>query len=283
MNSYQMRQIESMLGGVAANIGAYLIATLLSGVVLGYAMRWFIFKRAGEKGWKGLIPFYSDYIYYKIGWDGRIYLALLIGQVASTVLGSVCGLINATFGMVVSLVLNVVVLSARAVAKMVLQFKIARAFGRSDFFAVGLYFLGSVFSAVLAFGDSTYKGPQVNDGFGVHGFIDKAGRRAAETVSRAAQNMAQPYASAQQAYQPQQPVQPRQPAQPQQPVQPRQPAQMQQQAYQQRQQPYQPGQPQQQAYPQRQQPYGQQQAYQPSGTQRMGRSAMRQNDHNSTL
>ncbi|MGN0746160.1 MAG: DUF5684 domain-containing protein [Aristaeellaceae bacterium] len=269
-----MRQLESMLGGVAANVGAYVIATLLSGVVLGYAMRWFIFKRAGEKGWKGLIPFYSDYIYYKIGWDGRIYLALLIGQVASTVLGSVCGLINATFGMVVSLVLNIVVLSARAVARMMLQFKIARAFGRSDFFAVGLYFLGSVFSAVLAFGDSTYKGPQLNDGLGVPGFIDNAGRRAAETVSRAAQSMAQPY---------QPPQQPYAPVQPQQPQQQRQPAQRQQQAYQQRQQPYAPVQPQQQAYPQRQQPYGQQQTYQPNATQRVGRSAMRQNDHNSSV
>ncbi|MGN0970664.1 MAG: DUF5684 domain-containing protein [Aristaeellaceae bacterium] len=274
MNTYQMRQLESMLGGVAANIGAYLIATLLSGIVLGYAMRWFIFKRAGEKGWKGLIPFYSDYIYYKIGWDGRIYLALLIGQIAATLLGTIFGWINAVLGMVVSLVLNIVVLSARAVAKMVLQFKIARAFGRSDFFAVGLYFLNAVFSAVLAFGDSTYKGPQLNDGFGVPSFIDKAGRRAAETVNRAAQSVAQPYSSVQQPYQPaqQQPVQ--------QPY-AQQPAQMQQQAYTQRQQPYQPGQMQQ-AYPQMQQPYAQQ-PYQQAPTQRVGRSALRQSDHNTSL
>ena len=262
MNSYQMRQLESMLGGVAANVGAYLIATLLSGVVLGYAMRWFIFKRAGEKGWKGLIPFYSDYIYYKIGWDGRIYLALLVGQIASMVLGGLCGLINAAFGTVVSLILNVVVLSAGAVAKMVLQFKIARAFGRSDFFAVGLYFLGSVFSAVLAFGDSTYKGPQTNDGFGVPSFIDKAGRRAAESVSRAVQSQQQKYAPAQ-PYQPSQ--QPFAPAQP----------------YQSSQQPFAPAQPPQQPYPQMQQPYGQQ-PFGQAPTQRVGRSALRQNDQNSS-
>lgn len=271
MNSYQMRQIESMLGGVAANIGAYLIATLLSGVVLGYAMRWFIFKRAGEKGWKGLIPFYSDYIYYKIGWDGRIYLALLVGQIASTVIGGICGLINAAFGMVVSLMLNVVVLSAGAVAKMVLQFKIARAFGRSDFFAVGLYFLGAVFSAVLAFGDSTYKGPQNNDGFGVPAFIDKAGRRAAESVSRAVQGQQQ-YAPAQ----PYQPVQQQYAS-----------AKPQQQPYQPMQQPYQPVQPQQQPYQPMQQPYAQpvqpQQPYQQAPTQRVGRSALRQNDQNTPV
>ena len=268
MNSYQMRQIESMLGGVAANIGAYLIATLLSGVVLGYAMRWFIFKRAGEKGWKGLIPFYSDYIYYKIGWDGRIYLALLIGQIAATVLGGICGLINAAFGMLVSLILNVVVLSAGAVAKMVLQFKIAHAFGRSDYFAVGLYFLGSMFSAVLAFGNSTYKGPQNNDGFGVPSFIDQAGRRAVEGVSRAMQGQQQKYA----------PAQPYQPAQ-QQPFAPQQP---QQQAYPQMQQPFASQQSQQQAYPQMQQPFGQQ-AYSQTPAQRVGRSALRQNDPNSQL
>ncbi|MGN1018966.1 MAG: DUF5684 domain-containing protein [Aristaeellaceae bacterium] len=275
MSSYQMRQLESMLGGVAGNIVAYLVATLLSGVVLSYAMRWFIFKRAGEKGWKGLIPLYSDYIYYKIGWDGRIYLALLIGQIAATVLGGICGLINAVFGMVVSLICNVVVLSARAVAKMILQFKVARAFGRSDFFAVGLYFLNSVFSAVLAFGDSTYKGPQLNDGFGVPSFIDKAGRRAAEGVNRAMQGQGQTFTPAQ-PYQPAQPQQTFTPVQPQQftPAQPYQPAQPQQ--------PYAPMQPQQQGYPQMQQPYAQQ-PYQQPHTQRVGRSAMRQNDQNSSL
>lgn len=178
MSSYELMQMESMLGGLMANFGSYIVAAVLSTVVLSYAMRWFIFQRAGEKGWKGIIPFYSDYVNYKIAWDGRIYLALLIAQIVSAILSAICGAINASFGMVIGVILNTAVMGMNAVAGMILQFKMARAFGRNDYFAIGLYFLGSVFTAILAFGDVQYKGPQTGDGIGVPKFIANIGQRA---------------------------------------------------------------------------------------------------------
>lgn len=241
--------LESMTGMLGSIIGP-IIATLLSPIILSYCIRWFIFRKAGEKGWKGLIPIWSDYINYKIAWDGRIYLALLVGTVASSLLGALFGLIHPGLGMFVGIVLAIVVTAAKTIAGLMLQFKMAHAFGKDDYFAVGLYFLNSVFATILAFGSCKYVGP---DKAGAE-FMDKIGsrREPAPAVN---------------------PVQPARPVQPMQPVQPvQQPVQ---QAYQQpvapayapRQQAY--GQPQQPvntgAYGAVQQPYGQQQGYSAGG------------------
>lgn len=250
MNMYQMEAMLGSMSGLLINVMTSVIATALSGIILTYAMRWFIFKKAGEKGWKGIIPFYSDYITYKIAWDGRIYVALLLGSIVTALLGTICGWIHPAFGAVISFICNVAVAGANAVAGMILQFKMARAFGQKDFFAVGLYFLGSVFSAILAFGDCQYRGPQVNDGLGVPKFISNAGDRAAAAAANAAANAAQQ-------------LQQRQ-------------AMQQQQQYQQFQQGGNAGTARQQAYQQQMQAYQQQQyaqAYQQQQAQRAGRRA----------
>jgi len=211
------REMESMLEMLAGSMGSIIgpvIATVLSGVILTYCIRWFIFAKAGERGWKALIPFYSDYINYKIAWDGRIYIALLIGTVASTVLGSVFGLINAGLGMVLSILMSTVVAGAKAIADLILKFKMARAFGKNDYFFIGLYFLNNVFTAILAFGDCEYKGAP-KDQIGVPKFIENFGGKREPMDS----------------YRPMQPMQPRPPVRPQpvpqqpvqQPVQPAQP------------------------------------------------------------
>lgn len=227
MNSYEMEAMVEMFAGSLGSFIGPIIASVLSGVILTYCIRWFIFVKAGEKGWKALIPFYSDYINYKIAWDGRIYIALLVCTVGSSLLGSLFGLINAGLGMVVSIVLSTIAAGAQAVAGMILQFKFARAFGKGDYFAVGLYFLGNVFTAILAFGECEYKGAQTRDGIGVPKFIEKFGKKGYDGD----------------VYAPMQPVQPR-------PVQPVQP--VQQQGYQGYQQPYNAG-----GYPQAQQQYQQ--------------------------
>ena len=195
MSSYEM---EAMLEMFAGSIGSFIgpiVATLLSGIILTYCIRWFIFVKAGQKGWKALIPFYSDYITYKIAWDGRIYLATLIASIASTVLGSVFGLIHPALGMVFSIILSTVATAAKAIADLILNFKLARAFGKSDYFFVGLYFLNNVFTAILAFGECEYQGPP-KDKIGVPKFIDKFGKKNNDFVDyrsiQPQQQMAQP-------------------------------------------------------------------------------------------
>lgn len=95
-------------------------------VIAGY---WKIFTKAGEEGWKSLIPFLNTYILFQIAWGNGILFLLL-------------------FVPVVNIVVTVM-----------LQFKLARAFGQSDGFAFGLLFLPYIFYLILGFGSSEYIGP----------------------------------------------------------------------------------------------------------------------------
>ncbi len=89
---------------------------------------WKLFVKAGESGWKSLIPIYNAYIFFKIVYGkGWYFLLLLIPFVNFVVY------INATLDL-------------------------ARAYGKSLLFGVGLVFLSPIFILILAFGKSEYRG-----------------------------------------------------------------------------------------------------------------------------
>ena len=44
-------------------------------VIIGYFK---IFEKANEKGWKSLIPFYNIYLLYKIFWQTKYFILLLV-------------------------------------------------------------------------------------------------------------------------------------------------------------------------------------------------------------
>jgi len=90
---------------------------------------WKVFEKAGEAGWKSLIPFYNLYITFRIAWGkGWMFLWLIVP------------LVNLIF-------------------LLMLPFKMARAFGKGTGFGLGLLFLGPIFYLILGFGDSRYVGP----------------------------------------------------------------------------------------------------------------------------
>ena len=92
---------------------------------------WAIFEKAFEHGWGALIPFYSNYLYFKITWGNGWKFLLLLIPIANFVF---------------------------AIITMV---KLAKAFGKSGGFAVGLIFLSVIFYCILAFDQSEYAGVPV--------------------------------------------------------------------------------------------------------------------------
>ena len=60
---------------------------LLILTIIGY---WEVFCKAGEKGWKVLIPFYNEYLLFKIAWEPSIclikWLCLCLYEVVSVTL-----------------------------------------------------------------------------------------------------------------------------------------------------------------------------------------------------
>lgn len=118
---------EAAIAGMMAGMGVYSVIVLVVAVLLIVAM-WKIFTKAGEAGWKSLIPFYSSYILFKIAFgNGWWFLLSLIPY-------------------------------AGAVMSIVLCFKLSKAFGHGAGFGFGLWLLAPIFYLILAFGSSDYVG-----------------------------------------------------------------------------------------------------------------------------
>ena len=117
-------------------------------LIINVAAAWIIFRKARQPGWASIVPFYNDYITYKIFW-GNGWMFLL--PVACTVLSLI-----PAFGVLLGL--------AALVIRALTLYKKSESFEKGIGFAVGLFFIEPVFNAILAFGGSVYKGvPQ--DGF----------------------------------------------------------------------------------------------------------------------
>lgn len=103
-------------------------------IVVYLAAAWIVYTKAGQEGWKALIPFYNWWVLLKIvGRPGWWFILLFIPLV------------------------NIVVW-------IVLHVDLAKSFGRGIGFALGLIFLAPIFYLILAFGPATYQGPAAATG-----------------------------------------------------------------------------------------------------------------------
>ena len=148
----------------AVNMGLLLISSmmLLGGIYLILALVWWIlqiianwniFTKAGEAGWKSLIPIYGDYVSYKIAWQtSYFWLSFILGIVASYV--SSANLNESIFLKVIATLLRIVI----AVINIMYCIKLSRAFGHGIGFAIGLILLQPIFLLILGFGSDPYYG-----------------------------------------------------------------------------------------------------------------------------
>ncbi len=126
-------------------------------VVLIIAAWWQIFTKAGEEGWKAIIPIYNIIVLLKIvGREWWWVLLMLIPFV----------------GLIVWIIVSL---------------DLAKSFGRGVGFAIGLILLAPIFGLILGFGSDTYRGPAAK---AVHRVGDDCAtgdcHRAAVTVTCAA-------------------------------------------------------------------------------------------------
>ena len=73
-------------GLLALFSGVYFMIILAVAVILIIA-RWRVYTKAGEPGWGSLIPFYNEYLLFKIAWgNGWLFLLTFIPIVGGAVL-----------------------------------------------------------------------------------------------------------------------------------------------------------------------------------------------------
>ena len=118
--------IEALAGAFS---GVSMIISLVVLVVLIIAL-WKVFEKAGEAGWKSLIPFYNTYILFQIAWgNGLLFLLMFVPCV------------------------NVVV-------SFIVLWKLCKAFDQGIGMYLLMLFVTPVAWLILGFGSAQYIGPQ---------------------------------------------------------------------------------------------------------------------------
>ena len=124
--------------GLGAILGAFLGIILVIGFVVAIiqlAGMWKVFTKAGEKGWKCIIPIYNLVILFRISglspWIIFGYLASIIPFV----------------GWIVCLGITIYQCNS-----------LAKAFGKDVGYTIGLLFLPTIFYMILGFGKAEYVG-----------------------------------------------------------------------------------------------------------------------------
>ncbi len=119
-------------GGIMAGLRAAAgTCALVFGVMflVIFVIQWKIFTKAGQPGWAALVPIYNAWI----------------------LVTEICKKEPLWFFLSMLPVVNII-------AAWVLCMELAKKFGKSETFGIGLFFLGPICLAILAFGDAEYQG-----------------------------------------------------------------------------------------------------------------------------
>lgn len=95
-------------------------------VIVGF---WKVFSKAGQPGWFSLIPIFNVFILLKIVGRPWWWLILLLIPIVNFII------------------------------MIVVSIDVAKSFGKSLLFGIGLAFLSPIFYCILGFGDAQYRGP----------------------------------------------------------------------------------------------------------------------------
>lgn len=136
--------LNGIVGGVLVTVA---VVSIIIGIISIIAL-WKLFTKAGEAGWKSLIPIYNVYILCKIvGINFWIFiLAIPFG------LGIVTAIIN------YENISTYIYGAYFFVYDIYFAIKLGRAFGKSNGFIAGLIFLPNIFELILGFDKSKYVG-----------------------------------------------------------------------------------------------------------------------------
>ena len=134
----------------------YVILLILSIILFVILIIYFInilgkyktYKKASKKGWEAFIPIYNTYVGCEICGISTYWILILVLihfiVIPFPPLATITGLAGLYF-------------------KVIFSISMARSFGKSEAFAVGLFFCEPIFYLILAFGNSTYLGPKPVD------------------------------------------------------------------------------------------------------------------------
>lgn len=148
--------LGGLLGGGVLALSLAMVLVALACAFFWYIIRavgyWKAFQKAGEPGWKAIIPFYNTYTRYKLTWDAKMFWVSLALMAAGCVLPNTDGSIASLARLVAFIGLLVIYIKGFR--------KTSAAFGHGGGFTVGLLLLEPVFALILGLDSSRYVGKQ---------------------------------------------------------------------------------------------------------------------------
>lgn len=166
MNTFGITPAEATFFGLADSMLVTLTISVIIWYILLIIAGWKIFKKAGEPGWKSIIPIYNFYMLYKIvdmqgWWWGMFGLSILYSIVAT---GAGYGPSLSTeqiaaldFGAHPLFIIVLIALVATSIyVSIAYAYRTAKVFGHSIGYTIGLIFLPNIFWLILGFGKSKY-------------------------------------------------------------------------------------------------------------------------------
>ena len=155
-------------GIVGASYATVMIIMLVIWVLLIIA-RWKIFTKAGEAGWKSIIPVYADYVQWRIGWKktmlfwvsiGLVVVALIIGVASGALVVNSRGGFSAGPNSGIMSLLVLVCMLVAVVMNLVAIYKLFASFGKGVGFFILYILFPPIMLLVLGFGSAQYQGAQ---------------------------------------------------------------------------------------------------------------------------
>ena len=130
----ELEAVGTVVAGAVAGVAIVVLAISFIIGIISIIANWKIFTKAGEKGWKCLIPIYNTVVLFKIAGISPLLIFVYFASIIPFV-----GWI-AVLGVTIYLMHN-----------------LAKAFGKDAGFTVGLVLLNTIFTLILAFDKSEYQ------------------------------------------------------------------------------------------------------------------------------
>ncbi len=158
-----LESIIEEIGETKSLFTAALILTLIYYVSLTVA-QWKIFTKAGEKGWKALIPFYNMFVsHHLIGMSHIWFILDIIFWVIEVVL---------EFAKATPLWIEEAFFSVAIIVTLISEIlhimKLCYCYTKREWFGIGLFVIPPLFSLILAFDKSEYNPPKSHRKHGTH-------------------------------------------------------------------------------------------------------------------
>ena len=152
--------IEGLIDDLSKDKGLFELALILTFVYYGAltVAQYKLFQKAGEKGWKALIPFYSMFVsHHLIGMRHIWFILDIIFWTAEIALefieGTPLWLEEAFFS--VALILTII-------SEILHIMKLCYCYTKTELFGIGLFVIPPLFSLILAFDKSEYHPPRAH-------------------------------------------------------------------------------------------------------------------------